>query len=135
MYISNLKATHNSRPGIVWLRISVLYLLVGVTLGICMGAAQNFTLRPVHAHVNLLGWATCGLAGLIYSVYPAAARNKLAKLHFWCLNLALPIMMASLSALLLGHMAAGLPLVVSELLAAAGIVAFAANIFFNLHWD
>ncbi len=30
--------------------------LTGVSLGIWMGLARDFTLAPVHAHVNLLGW-------------------------------------------------------------------------------
>ena len=56
----------------VWLKLAVLYLIVGIGLGIAMGATENFTLRPVHAHLNLLGWTTLALAGLIYSVYPNA---------------------------------------------------------------
>ena len=46
----------------VWLKLAVLYLIVGIGLGIAMGATENFTLRPVHAHLNLLGWTTLALA-------------------------------------------------------------------------
>ena len=46
-----------------WLKLAVLYLIVGVGLGIAMGATENFTLRPVHAHLNLLGWTTMALGG------------------------------------------------------------------------
>ncbi len=53
-----------------WIKLAVVYLIAGVGLGIAMGASQNFLLRPVHAHLNLLGWATLALAGLVYSVYP-----------------------------------------------------------------
>ena len=31
-------------------------------MGLMMGASQDFTLRPVHVHVNLLGWTTLALA-------------------------------------------------------------------------
>jgi len=51
-----------SRAGIVWLKLSVVYLIIGIGMGIAMGASQNFTLRPVHAHVNLIGWTTMALA-------------------------------------------------------------------------
>jgi hypothetical protein len=115
-----------------WLKLAVLYLIVGVGLGIAMGATENFTLRPVHAHLNLLGWTTLALAGLIYSVYPRAGASLLARIHFWLHNLALPAMMGSLAAFLLGHPDAVPVLVASEIVAAAGVIVFACNIFLNV---
>ncbi len=115
-----------------WLKLAVVYLIVGVSLGIAMGATENFTLRPVHAHLNLLGWTTLALAGLIYSVYPDAGVSRLARIHFWLHNIALPTMMGSLSAFLLGHPQAVPILVASEFIAAAGVVVFACNVFLNV---
>jgi hypothetical protein len=40
--------------------------LTGMSLGIFMGIAQDFTLAPSHAHVNLLGWVTMALYGLYH---------------------------------------------------------------------
>lgn len=124
--------TQTSSAGFVWLKLSVLYLIVGVGMGIAMGASQDFTLRPVHAHVNLLGFTTLALAGLIYSVFPDAGASRLAAIHFWLLNLALPVMMASLALILLGNKSVLPALVVSEFMAAGAVLAFAANIFMNL---
>jgi len=121
-----------SRAGVIWLKLAVLYLILGISLGIAMGASQNFTLRPVHAHINLLGWTTMALAGLIYSVFPQAGASRLARLHFWLLNLALPVMMGALSMLLLGHVAVAPVLAIAEIIGALAIVAFAANLFLNL---
>jgi hypothetical protein len=121
-----------SRAGIIWIKLAVLYLIFGISLGIAMGASQNFTLRPVHAHVNLLGWTTLALAGLIYSLFPKAGESRLARLHVWLLNLALPVMMVALSMLLLGHMAFAPALVIAEIIASLAILAFAANLFLNL---
>jgi hypothetical protein len=121
-----------SRAGIIWLKLAVVYLILGISLGIAMGASQNFTLRPVHAHINLLGWTTMALAGLIYSVFPQAGASRLARLHFWLLNLALPVMMGALSMLLLGHVAVAPILAIAEIIGALAIVAFAANLFLNL---
>ncbi|HYQ99388.1 MAG TPA: hypothetical protein VET86_05030, partial [Casimicrobiaceae bacterium] len=86
-----------------WLKLSVVYLMAGVALGIAMGVTEDFTLKPVHAHLNLLGFATTALAGLIYSVHPEAARSRLAVAHFWLHNTALPVMMGSLAWFLNGH--------------------------------
>jgi hypothetical protein len=124
----NSTAPQFSRAGIVWLKLSVVYLIIGIA----MGASQNFTLRPVHAHVNLLGWTTMALAGLIYSVFPKAGTSRLARAHFWLLNLALPVMMVALGLVLFGRMEVAPLLALGEIVAAAGIVAFAANLFINL---
>jgi hypothetical protein len=117
----------------VWLKLAVVYLIVGISVGIAMGASENFLLRPVHAHLNLLGWATLALAGLIYSVFPDAAKSRLAVIHFWLHNTALPIMMGSLCLLLFGHREVVPVLAASEFMAAGGVIAFAFNIFINVH--
>ncbi len=121
-----------SRNATLWIKLAMLYLLVGISLGIAMGASQNFTLRPVHAHINLIGWTTMALAGLIYTVFPQAGDSKLAAAHFWLFNLALPVMMGALAMILTGRMEALPFLVASEMVLAAGVLAFAANIFINV---
>lgn len=121
-----------SPTGALWIKLGVIYLIIGVGIGIAMGASENFTLRPVHAHINLLGWATMALAGLTYAVFPQAARSKLAKVHFWLANVSLPVMAISLALMLTGTKQALPALVVSEMLAALGIIVFAVNLFWNV---
>ena len=121
-----------SRAGVIWLKLSVLYLIIGMVMGMAMGATHNFTLRPVHAHVNLLGWTTLALAGLIYCVFPKAGESRLAKAHFWLLNLSLPVMMVCLSMLVFGNAAVGPVMGVAEIAATLGVLAFAGNLFVNL---
>lgn len=65
-----------------FLRLAVLYFVAGVGLGLYMAANHNFSMHPVHAHLNLLGWVTMTLFGLYYRAIPAAAETTLAKLHF-----------------------------------------------------
>lgn len=64
-------------------RLAVLYLILGVTLGLFMGMSGDHSMFPVHAHLNLLGWVTLSLFGLYYRALPAAAGTRLARLHFW----------------------------------------------------
>ena len=125
-------AAQFSSAGVIWLKLAVLYLVLGISVGIGMGVSQNFTLRPVHAHINLLGWTTMALAGLIYSVFPQAGASRLARVHFWLLNLALPVMMVALSLLLFGMTAIAPVLAISEIIGAVAIVVFAVNLFINL---
>ncbi len=67
----------------VWfLVLAALCLIVGVVMGIGMGIAHNFQLSPVHAHLNLLGWTSLALFGVVYRSYPALGRSRLAGAHF-----------------------------------------------------
>ena len=59
-------------------RVSVSLALVGILLGIVMGIRQDFTLMPVHAHLNLLGFVTLFLSALYYRAVPEAAASRLA---------------------------------------------------------
>jgi len=84
-----------------FLRLGVLSALVGMTLGVWMGANQDFVLRPVHAHINLLGFASMMLFGLFYRVFPAAGRGWLPMAHFALSVLGFLILMPSLALMLL----------------------------------
>ena len=60
-----------------------LFALAGMFLGIYMGMKEDFTLAPVHAHINLVGWASLMLFGLYYRGNPAASARPLAQWQFW----------------------------------------------------
>lgn len=72
-----------TRIALWFLRLAVLYLLVGVSLGLYMAASHDHSMHPVHAHLNLLGWVTLALFGLYYRATPSAAHTRLAQVHFW----------------------------------------------------
>jgi hypothetical protein len=118
--------------GLRFLKIAVVYLVIGTLLGFVMGIAQKFALTPVHAHVLLLGWASLALAGLVYHFYPAASTTRLARLHFWLHNIGLPLFMIGLGFLLTGNDWAFLPVVVSSIAVIVGLVMFAANVLLNI---
>src|SRR5690349_23474292 len=70
------------RVDIYFLLLATVLLICGATLGIVMGMQEDFQLAPVHAHLNLAGWASLALFGLTYRAYPELAATKLAGLHF-----------------------------------------------------
>jgi hypothetical protein len=118
--------------GVRFIRIAVIYLLIGACVGLGMGMSQQFTLAPVHAHLLLLGWASMALAGLIYHWHPAAGATLLARIHFWVHNLALPVFMVSLGLLLTGTEAA-MPFVAgAATFMLVGLALFAANVIMNV---
>ena len=117
--------------GLRFLKIAVVYLFVGASLGLYMGMVETFTLAPVHAHLVLLGWATHALAGIVYHFYPAAAETRLARIHFWVHNLVLPPFMATLALFLTGTAAAGPILGIFSIVMVAGLACFAVNLYAN----
>ncbi len=70
------------RIDIYFLLLAAMSLVAGVVLGIWMGITHDFRFMPVHAHLNLLGWASLALFGLVYRAYPSLARARLAAVHF-----------------------------------------------------
>ncbi len=109
-----------------------LYLLVGIILGMYMGGKQDFTLAPVHAHINLLGFTLMTLFGVAYRVMPQLAGNTLAKVHFWLHQIGAFVMLIGLFLLMTGSMApesAEKILPVSEILVFFGMLAWAINVF------
>src|SRR3954447_14002115 len=112
-----------------FIKIAVLYLALGVSLGLFMGITQKFSFTPVHAHLNLLGWASLALAGLVYHAYPQAAETRLATIHFWMHNVGLPPLMISLALMLAGNAAMEPVVGICSLVVASGILVFVVNIW------
>ena len=48
-----------------WFLAAVTYFVIGIGLGVYMGASGDHSLFPVHAHINLLGWVSMALIGLL----------------------------------------------------------------------
>lgn len=112
-----------------FLKIAAVYLCIGVILGLVMGIIHDFRLTSVHAHLNLLGWVSMALFGVIYHFLPAAANTKLAKTHFWLHNICVPVMQGSIAIQILVTEAI-LPLtIVSSILLVIGVLLFTVNLF------
>lgn len=116
-----------------FLRLAVLFALIGMTLGYWMGATEDFTASPVHAHINLLGWVSMTLYGLFYRAEPKAAQGWLPAVHFWIALVGLLIFMPALAARLLGgpgmQGAAALGLIVGPSLTLLSMALFAVIVF------
>lgn len=124
--------TRGLRMARLWIKLAVLYLLVGVVVGMAMAATRNFEFIPVHAHINLLGWASMALAGLIYHQFPQAGGSRLGLWHFWLHNLALPVAMLALYLTLAGHPQLERLTVAASAVIVLGVLLFAVNLFVNM---
>ncbi len=67
-----------NRIPLLFLTAAAACLVCGVALGIGMGIAHDFQLAPVHAHTNLVGWASLALMGLTFRAWPQLAEGRLA---------------------------------------------------------
>lgn len=108
---------------------AVIYVIVGMLGGIIMGAKQDFTLAPAHAHLNLIGWVSLALMGFYYNANPAKAESRLALIQFWVSTVGLWIMIPGLVLTLRGE-PSGEPIVIlGSLITLIGMILFATAIF------
>ena len=118
--------------GFTYLKMAGIYLVVGVAMTLYLGSAQTLALHPVHAHVNLLGWASLALTGLIYVQFPAAAKTRLARIHFWMHTLSLPAFVIALALLLTGRAAFAPAVEIAAAVTGLGIALCVINICINV---
>ncbi|MGY6274517.1 cytochrome-c oxidase [Methylomonas sp. MgM2] len=115
---------------ISFIRLAVVYLIVGVLLGIYMASSHSFDQRDTHAHANLLGWASLAISGIIYHLFPKLANHVLAKLHFWLHNLGLPIALVGIALIYGGNPPIGEPLAgIGSTVVSLGFLALLFNVF------
>ncbi|HRE18359.1 MAG TPA: hypothetical protein PLW86_15040 [Rhodocyclaceae bacterium] len=115
-----------------FLRMAVIYALIGVGFGIVMGLSHDFTNRPVHVHANLVGWVSLAIMGMAYHAFPAMAESVLARAHFWLHNLGLPAMLGGIYLIYHGQAGIGDPMAgIGSTVVALGFVAFAINVWLN----
>ena len=113
------------------LRVSVLFGLCGMAMGIAMGIKQDFSLAPAHAHVNLLGFVTLFLSGLYYRVVPAAAASMIARVQAVLAVAGAVIFPVGIASVLLGDHEKFLPIVVGGALIVLAAMALLVLIVFR----
>lgn len=111
------------------IRIALLYMLVGLVMGLAMAMSHDWTLVSVHSHLLLLGWATMAISGIVYLVEPRCAGRKLARVHYWGHNIGLPVMLVSLGFVQYGYVAAEPVIGVGSIIVLVSLVAFTINVF------
>jgi hypothetical protein len=110
---------------------AALSALAGMCLGVWMGMHEDFTLAPVHAHINLLGWVTLALYGLYHRGVERPS-NRLAWTQVGVAAAGMPLMTGGLA----GYLATGAhtaPLIIGgSLLVVAGMALFLVVLILDL---
>ena len=81
----------------LYIALGALYLVLGMLLGIVMGIRQDFQFAPVHAHINLVGFAAHCVFGLVYRSWPELRQGALAVAQFWLFTLGAPLLMIGIA--------------------------------------
>ena len=107
-----------------WYLCAITYFVIGIGLGVFMGASGDHSQFRAHAHINLVGWVSMGLTGLLYQTFPAAAQSALATWHFWLYQVAAPVMLLAVVAIYAGVEKAG------PVAGVAGVVVLVSTLLF-----
>lgn len=114
-----------------FLKASLVWLALGVTLGVAMAAHPPWTVyRAAHLHMLLLGFVTMMIYGVAYHVIPRFAgfplhSRRAAAWHCWLSNAGLALMVIGFAARLQSAVLAAWVLSIGGVLSALGAYTFA----------
>ncbi len=121
-----------------FLRAAMIWLSLGVTLGVAMAASPGLVVyRPAHMHMLLLGFVAMMIFGVAYHVIPRFVGRPLrsraaAAAHWWAGNAGLALMTAGFLLRPNGVPVAQPLLITGGVVAALGAYAFAINVWATL---
>ena len=110
-------------------KAAVIFLVIGVAIGIHMAISQNHGVIGAHAHINLLGWVTSAIFGVYYALNPAKAEGRLPMVHFAVYTAGVTVMVAALYFLLQGNASLEPVVAVGSLVTFAGVLLFGYVVF------
>lgn len=113
----------------LYFRTAILFLIIGIGIGLHMSISGNHGVMGAHAHLNLLGWVTSALFGAYYALNPAKAALRLAMIHYGVYTLGVIAMIVGLYFLLQGNTSFEPLVVVGSLVTFAGVLIFAYTVF------
>ena len=114
----------------LFLRTAILAAFIGMGFGTVMGVREDFALSPVHAHINLIGWASMFLFGLYYRVTPSAD-NRLAMIQYGFALIGLILFAGGLTLILLGHTEFGIAWLIGALCTVVSMLIFGWTVFMS----
>jgi hypothetical protein len=110
-------------------RLAVLFVIIGIAMGIGMAASQNHAIMPAHAHLNLLGWVSLFLFGIYYERRPTLDTSRLALIQVGVWSVGTVLLTVAVAALHLGYAAFEPIAAISSLIVLAAMLLFAYFVF------
>lgn len=115
-----------NRLSLAFFTAAALCALAGMGWGIVMGATQDFTTMPAHAHLNLVGWASLALMGAFYQL--SGGGGRLGWINFGLSTGAVVLMIPTLTLVLKGDSAFEPVVIAASVIALLGMVTFVLSV-------
>lgn len=122
-----------------FIRASLIWLAVGVTIGVSMAfwPQEALVYRTAHIHANLLGFVSMMIFGVAYHVMPRFTGNALhsrreAAVHLWLANLGLALLVGGWMARVWTWQAGEVALRAGAVVSALGMLLFIHNVWRTL---
>lgn len=113
----------------LYFKTAIMFLIVGIGMGLNMAISQDHSVIGAHAHCNLLGWVTMAIFGGYHALNPRKAERRLAMIQYYVYTAGLVLMIPSLYLFLLGNMAMEPVVAVASIITFIGVLLFAVIIF------
>lgn len=113
----------------LYFKTAILFLILGIGMGLNMAISQDHSVIGAHAHCNLLGWVTMALFGGYHALNPRKAGRRIAMVQYGVYTAGVTLMVPSLYLMLLGNMAMEPVVAVASIITFIGVLMFAFIIF------
>ncbi|WP_454857151.1 hypothetical protein [Rhizobium binxianense] len=113
----------------LYFKTAIVFLIIGIGMGLNMAISQNHTVTGAHAHANLLGWVTMAIFGGYHALNPKKAERRIAMIQYCIYTVGVAVMIPSLYFYLLGNAAMEPLVAISSIVTFAGVLLFAVIIF------
>ncbi len=114
-----------------YFKVAIVFLLLGLLVGLHMSISNNHSAHAAHAHINLVGWVTSALFGVYYALHPVKADTRLATAQFWIYVAGCVVMLPMLYFLVTGNESVEPLVAAGSMLVFLGILLFAVVVFSN----
>ncbi|MBP1858366.1 hypothetical protein [Rhizobium herbae] len=113
----------------LYFRTAIIFLIVGISMGLNMVISQDHSAIGAHAHANLLGWVTMAIFGGYHALNPAKAERRIAMIQYFVYTTGVALMVPALYLMLTGNPSMEPVVAVASLITFAGVLLFAVIIF------
>jgi len=115
----------------LYFKTAVIFLIVGIVMGLNMAISQDHSVIGAHAHCNLLGWVTMALFGGYHALNPQRAEKRIAVIQYYVYTAGITLMVPALYLMLQGNTAMEPLVALASIITFVGVLLFAFIIFSN----
>lgn len=113
----------------LYFKTAVVFLIVGIGVGLQMSISGVHNVSGAHAHISLLGWVSSAIFGGYYALNPAKAAGRLPLIQYGVYTVGVVVMMIALYFLLLGNVVLSPGVAAGSLITLAGALIFGFIVF------